>query len=199
MAPWRRAASGLDPAVVQALPSYAYTPPAPPALDAGDAEAGAASGPRCAVLSHAPSSAFFPCCPRCAQGRGTGALQALCRVMRRVGGGMFTHAGSRSKDASVCLGDFKPSSPSGHCLLETWGFHQNPCCKPRRVSGRRGEDACSVCLGEYEAGELLRKLPPCGHEFHLKCIDAWLGQHSTCPICRAPLTPPTPVRGPLGC
>lgn len=54
-----------------------------------------------------------------------------------------------------------------------------------------------MCLGEYEAGELLRKLPPCGHEFHLKCIDAWLGQHSTCPICRAPLTP-IPVRGPSG-
>jgi len=46
-----------------------------------------------------------------------------------------------------------------------------------------------VCLGEYDAGELLRRLPRCGHDFHLKCIDAWLSQHSTCPICRAPLVP----------
>ncbi len=46
-----------------------------------------------------------------------------------------------------------------------------------------------MCLGEYDAGELLRRLPRCGHDFHLKCIDAWLSQHSTCPNCRAPLVP----------
>ena len=56
VAPWRRAASGLDPAMVQALPSYAYSPPAQPVPE--DAEAGAASGPWCAVL--AQSSTPFP-------------------------------------------------------------------------------------------------------------------------------------------
>ena len=44
--------------------------------------------------------------------------------------------------------------------------------------------SCSVCLCEYEAGETLRTLPLCRHVFHTACIDPWLGQHQTCPLCR---------------
>lgn len=43
---------------------------------------------------------------------------------------------------------------------------------------------CSVCLGELEEGESVRALPNCGHVFHVYCIDSWLVQHSTCPLCR---------------
>lgn len=32
---------------------------------------------------------------------------------------------------------------------------------------------CAVCLGEYEAGELVRVLP-CKHYFHRECIDTWV-------------------------
>lgn len=47
------------------------------------------------------------------------------------------------------------------------------------------EDAtCAVCLGEYEDRDFLRILPQCGHTFHANCIDAWLRQHATCPVCR---------------
>ena len=46
---------------------------------------------------------------------------------------------------------------------------------------------CSVCLGEYKEGELLRFLPQCAHNFHRTCIDAWLQQHATCPVCRMSL------------
>ncbi|KAF6252013.1 hypothetical protein COO60DRAFT_1704488 [Scenedesmus sp. NREL 46B-D3] len=54
----------------------------------------------------------------------------------------------------------------------------------------RDDDApsCTVCLGEYAAGELVRQLP-CGHEFHQACIDQWMANHGTCPICRMPLWP----------
>lgn len=49
------------------------------------------------------------------------------------------------------------------------------------------ESQCTVCLEEYEAKDVVRVLPSCGHAFHVACIDAWLRQHSTCPVCRASL------------
>ncbi|XP_039042013.1 putative RING-H2 finger protein ATL69 [Hibiscus syriacus] len=46
---------------------------------------------------------------------------------------------------------------------------------------------CTVCLSEYRCEDTLRILPYCGHSFHVTCIDKWLQQHSTCPVCRISL------------
>lgn len=46
--------------------------------------------------------------------------------------------------------------------------------------------ACSVCINEYIQGNKLRRLP-CSHEFHIHCIDRWLSENNTCPICRQPI------------
>ncbi|KAL2554600.1 RING-H2 finger protein ATL80-like [Forsythia ovata] len=46
---------------------------------------------------------------------------------------------------------------------------------------------CTVCLAEYRDEDTLRILPVCGHSFHAMCIDIWLQQHSTCPVCRISL------------
>ncbi|XP_013614010.1 PREDICTED: putative RING-H2 finger protein ATL12 [Brassica oleracea var. oleracea] len=43
---------------------------------------------------------------------------------------------------------------------------------------------CSVCLSKFEDVEILRLLPKCKHAFHIECIDEWLEQHATCPLCR---------------
>ncbi|EMS66994.1 E3 ubiquitin-protein ligase SDIR1 [Triticum urartu] len=45
------------------------------------------------------------------------------------------------------------------------------------------ELTCSVCLEQVVAGDLLRSLP-CLHRFHVNCIDPWLRQQGTCPICK---------------
>ncbi|KNC54314.1 uncharacterized protein AMSG_10298 [Thecamonas trahens ATCC 50062] len=46
---------------------------------------------------------------------------------------------------------------------------------------------CPVCMFEYEAGESVRQLP-CGHAFHVECIDEWLRNHArTCPVDRTEL------------
>lgn len=46
-----------------------------------------------------------------------------------------------------------------------------------------------MCLCEYEESETLRSLPTCGHYFHIACIDQWLSNNSTCPLCRINLRP----------
>nr|XP_012297114.1 E3 ubiquitin-protein ligase RNF6 [Aotus nancymaae]XP_012297123.1 E3 ubiquitin-protein ligase RNF6 [Aotus nancymaae] len=45
---------------------------------------------------------------------------------------------------------------------------------------------CSVCISDYVTGNKLRQLP-CMHEFHIHCIDRWLSENCTCPICRQPV------------
>lgn len=42
---------------------------------------------------------------------------------------------------------------------------------------------CAVCLCDAEQGDCLRRLPCC-HEFHAKCVDRWLVNHTTCPMCK---------------
>nr|GMC65642.1 E3 ubiquitin-protein ligase SDIR1 [Ipomoea batatas]GMD86059.1 E3 ubiquitin-protein ligase SDIR1 [Ipomoea batatas] len=45
------------------------------------------------------------------------------------------------------------------------------------------ELTCSVCLEQVNEGELVRSLP-CLHQFHANCIDPWLRQQGTCPVCK---------------
>lgn len=42
---------------------------------------------------------------------------------------------------------------------------------------------CTVCLEQVNGGELIRSLP-CLHQFHANCIDPWLRQQGTCPMCK---------------
>ncbi|WOL05533.1 RING-H2 finger protein ATL56-like [Canna indica] len=61
---------------------------------------------------------------------------------------------------------------------------------------------CSVCLERVKEGERCRALPPCGHVFHVDCVDRWLVRSSGCPICRARVgvaTPELVIDRPVGC
>lgn len=46
---------------------------------------------------------------------------------------------------------------------------------------------CTICLADYQEKDVLRTFPYCGHSFHATCIDIWLKQNFTCPICRISL------------
>lgn len=48
------------------------------------------------------------------------------------------------------------------------------------------ETSCPICIGSFECGDSLRVLP-CGHSFHMSCVDHWLVVNATCPNCRATL------------
>jgi len=44
---------------------------------------------------------------------------------------------------------------------------------------------CSVCIDDFEKGEILRVLP-CGHIYHTDCIIPWLTTRApNCPMCKA--------------
>mmetsp|Transcript_17494 Transcript_17494/g.17429 ORF Transcript_17494/g.17429 Transcript_17494/m.17429 type:complete len:157 (-) Transcript_17494:30-500(-) len=45
---------------------------------------------------------------------------------------------------------------------------------------------CTVCLEDFRAREKVR-IMPCGHRFHLQCIDVWLMRQSNCPNCKRDL------------
>ncbi|XP_050219590.1 NEP1-interacting protein 2 isoform X2 [Mercurialis annua] len=46
------------------------------------------------------------------------------------------------------------------------------------------EFCCSICLQDFRDGDSMRKLPNCGHFFHLDCLDEWLTRNGSCPMCR---------------
>ncbi|XP_068636346.1 E3 ubiquitin-protein ligase ATL42-like [Aristolochia californica] len=48
---------------------------------------------------------------------------------------------------------------------------------------------CAVCLSRFEDTEVLRLLPKCKHAFHINCVDRWLENHSSCPLCRYKVDP----------
>lgn len=50
---------------------------------------------------------------------------------------------------------------------------------------------CAVCHDAIAAGQVCRRLP-CGHGFHMGCIDRALEERITCPVCRHPITAPPP-------
>ncbi|KAL8125856.1 putative RING-H2 finger protein ATL53 [Apium graveolens] len=54
------------------------------------------------------------------------------------------------------------------------------------------EGVCAICLGEFKENDELRVLPECAHQFHVPCIDRWVGSHPNCPLCRADIVPSIP-------
>ena len=62
---------------------------------------------------------------------------------------------------------------------------------------RKCSDSCIICFEEYNAGDPIRVLPKCGHEFHVECVDQWAytyassanrrNQQPSCPLCKVAL------------
>ncbi|EFN53942.1 hypothetical protein CHLNCDRAFT_136184 [Chlorella variabilis] len=83
-------------------------------------------------------------------------------------------------------------------LLKKRGVACEHCLEKRELVERGAEGgnssaaSCSICCEDYESGDVLRVLP-CGHRYHLECVDKWFlastdySRPPACPLCSAPL------------
>eukprot|EP00826_Nyctotherus_ovalis_P062428 TRINITY_DN9029_c0_g1_i6.p1 TRINITY_DN9029_c0_g1~~TRINITY_DN9029_c0_g1_i6.p1 ORF type:complete len:117 (+),score=32.80 TRINITY_DN9029_c0_g1_i6:278-628(+) len=49
------------------------------------------------------------------------------------------------------------------------------------------EHSCPICLNNLNSQEFIKT--PCGHIYHLFCLEEWMKEKSECPSCRQQLLP----------
>jgi len=55
------------------------------------------------------------------------------------------------------------------------------------LTEQQQEDACSICLDRHTDDAAF--IPACGHYFHPTCMERWLEEKNTCPLCNKTVAP----------
>merc|ERR1712070_17554 len=56
--------------------------------------------------------------------------------------------------------------------------------RPAQIAQRCCGETCSVCYEPVGEGTREARKLPCGHSLHRECLDGWLKENRTCPVCR---------------
>lgn len=54
---------------------------------------------------------------------------------------------------------------------------------PEGTEDADATDTCSICQERLRPFSIIRQIDRCNHYFHQSCIEKWLGEHTTCPLC----------------
>lgn len=76
---------------------------------------------------------------------------------------------------------YQPVKPSSN--IDSGSTERNSSKEGEKSNAIAVVESCSICLNELEVNSAVRRLP-CMHLFHKSCVDIWLSNTLTCPICR---------------
>lgn len=73
-------------------------------------------------------------------------------------------------------------------LCDSIGYHKVgirdvDAVAPIVITDRNKQDTCTICLEEMSANTLKRKTKTCKHTFCAACLETWLQENKTCPLC----------------
>ncbi|GAA5892451.1 uncharacterized protein JCM6883_007362 [Sporobolomyces salmoneus] len=112
--------------------------------------------------------------------------------------------------SSRSASDSSPSSSSdSSSSSSSWPISMFPPfpSKTLPIKLPESQNACSICLSEYEMPPLksspdaskwepeILLLLPCRHAFHETCLVDWLAVSGRCALCQTPVFPPKPSKG----
>jgi hypothetical protein len=140
-------------------------PPATPAIGpaSGRTQFNLSSGAATAMVFISIVLCFILLCTYCRYARQRAITGARRRVMRELVPG-----------AALLL------RPAGAALPPEVSY-----AGARASAAKKGlPEDCPVCLEPFADDDGVRVIPACGHLYHTPCIDRWLDEHNTCPVCR---------------
>ncbi|KAK6918222.1 Wall-associated receptor kinase, galacturonan-binding domain [Dillenia turbinata] len=103
----------------------------------------------------------------------------ICYVGRRHGGGAITRHSSSPN--AILPQPGRVATGLGQSTIESYA--KLVLGESKRLPGPNGI-TCPICLSDYCTKETIRCIPECKHCFHAECIDEWLRNSGTCPVCR---------------
>jgi len=79
---------------------------------------------------------------------------------------------------SAALGEVKQRNTPSHIIANL------PSGKYSEWAAPGCDERCPVCLDDYQVHDDLLKITDCSHWFHRGCLEQWLSNANTCPVCR---------------
>ena len=92
---------------------------------------------------------------------------------------MIPEHGQRSVSTDASMNSVQP-----HISTTTMNNFLTTALHDYRVNGPPYE-TCSICQNDMDQSQQLTEIRVCRHHYHRNCLNRWIRNHSSCPMCRA--------------